>query len=245
MKRMRFRFLTLMALCAVVTLTLGRSATAFSPIYTTGADPGEPDINNEARILSKYLDDLVAYQNECAVLSKRATLEHIHINPVQVKADDLKNRLPVVQNTIRDIIRRFKDTNGWDNLDKELQARLSNSLVHTGELTRKILLQDSFKKLLDDAAANLSSHKDEISIPVNNLRKRFATGALSPLGDNALAIVPVAYRAPAAIGDQGLACLIAKINIGLIVRLGGSPPKPTENKRDCACGYNGCTLPAI
>ncbi len=97
MKRVRFNYWKLTAVVAVLAITIiagGRPSTATKqpPLAVTPAD-----LSSEERALAKYFDDFVAYDSECAKLGKQAVLEHIHINPVQAKSDDLKNRLPGLQ----------------------------------------------------------------------------------------------------------------------------------------------------
>src|SRR5437016_1168998 len=130
MKRARFGYRKLMALGAVLAISL--SPTAFAGKDTVEASrAADPDLTNEVRILDKYFDDLVALQSECAELEKKAVLLHIHVNPVVSKAEDLTKRLPGVQQAIRDIVRKLKAANLWDEFDPQARARIINSIVHT------------------------------------------------------------------------------------------------------------------
>ena len=70
MKRARFSYRKLMALCAVLALTLVQSATAFrgAAPTTSRLAVADPDLSSELRTLEKYSDDLAAYQIECSKL---------------------------------------------------------------------------------------------------------------------------------------------------------------------------------
>ena len=196
MNRGRFNYWKLTAVVAVVAITLVpsvRPSTAKNqPPRVAATAAASADLANEERVIAKYFDDLVAYQSECAKLGKLAVLEHIHINPVQLKSDDLKSRLSEVQNAIREVIRKLKAAKEWDDLDTSVAARITDGTSNT------FFKQTSFKQLLEESSNNLTSHKNEISIPVDNLRKRLTSRTLSPYGDGAdFQIVRASYEAPA------------------------------------------------
>jgi hypothetical protein len=225
----------LMALGAVLVLSI---------ISFAGTVPnmraGDPDLTNELRILGAYFDDLIALQNECAELEKRAVLQHIHINPVVRKSEDLKNRLSGVQQAVREVITKLKAANLWNDFDRQVQARLTDPLVHTGDLTRRILEGEGFKQLMEDAAAKLSSHKNEISIPVDNLLKRVASRTSIPNGDRTLAIALVAYHPLTPAAYRGLACEVGKvITLAKVMdHLGVVANSAILNRVSCACGQS-------
>lgn len=230
MMKSGFSYLKLTAVVAVLAITLipsVRPSTATNqPPLATAAGPDLVNLGNEERALAKYFDDLVAYQSECAKLSKRESLQHIHINPVQVKSDDLKSRLSGLQNTIREIVKKLKAANEWDNLDTSIAAKITDGTSNT------FFKQSSFKQLLEESSNNLTSHGNEISIPLDNLRKRLT----SRYGDGAdVQFVRAAYEAPAPFAFVSLACSVGRIRLGLIGRLGWSATNATIDTVSCNC----------
>ncbi len=238
MKRVRFNYWKLTAVVAVLAITIiagGRPSTATKqpPLAVTPAD-----LSSEERALAKYFDDFVAYDSECAKLGKQAVLEHIHINPVQAKSDDLKNRLPGLQNNVREIVKKLKAANEWDNLNTTVAAGITDPRL------KVYLEQDNFKQLLEESSNNLNSHGNEISIPVDNLRKKLTSRTFSPYGDGAdVQIVRTAYEAPAPMKFVSLRCSIGRMRIGLGIKLGRYPTGETVNRVAGACGENGTFNP--
>jgi len=154
-------------------------------------------------------------------------LEHIHINPVQAKSDDLKSRLPRLQNTIREIVRKLKAANEWNGLDATTAAKITDAKL------KSFFQEDSFKELLEESSNGLTGHANEISAPLDDLRKKL----VSRYGDGAdLQIVRAAYKAPAPMKFVSLACSIGKIRLNLITKLGGIPTNATEHDVFAACG---------
>jgi hypothetical protein len=233
-----FSYLKLAAVVAVLTITImagvrPSTATKQPPPVATPAD-----LSNEERALAKYFDDFVAYDSECAKLGKQAVLEHIHINPVQAKSDDLKRRLPELQNTIREIVKKLKAANEWDDLNTSLAAKITDGTSNT------FFKETSFKQLLEESSNNLISHGNEISIPLDNLRKKLTSRTFSPYGDGAdLQIVRAAYEAPAPMKFVSVRCSIGRARIGLGIKLGHYPSIETINSVAGACGENGTYNP--
>ena len=238
MKRVRFNYWKLTAVVAVLAITIiagvrPSTATKQPPLAATPAD-----FSNEERALAKYFDDFVAYDSECAKLGKQAVLEHIHINPIQAKSDDLKRRLPELQNTIREIVKKLKAAKEWDDLDTTIAAQIKDGTSNT------FFKQESFKQILEESSNNLNSHGNEISIPLENLRKKLTSRTFSPYGDGAdLQIVRAAYEAPPPMKFVSLRCSIGRMRIGLGIKLGRYPTGETVNRVAGACGENGTFNP--
>lgn len=232
MKKVRFGYRKVMALCAVVALTLVQSAIGFSPArsttFTVVGD--EPNLSNELRALNKYADDFLAYQKECSQLKAKASLLSTDLDPVQRKSDDLKRRVTEVQNVIREVVKKFKAAKQWDDLDITTAAKITDASQ------RAQFQGDSFKQLLEDAASSLSSHANEVSIPVDNLRKKLTGRTLSPYGDGAaLPIVLAAYRVPTPVRFISLACTVNKVRNGIIHSLHGGFSNTNCISTACAC----------
>jgi hypothetical protein len=228
-----FRYLKLTAVVAVLALALipsVRPSTATNqPTPVATAAPGA-DIANEERALAKYFDDLVAYRQQTAQLSAKAKLVSTDLDAVQRRSEDLKGRLSGLQSTIGEIVKKLKAAKEWDNLDTNVAAGI------TDPSQKSFFEQNSFKQLLEESSNNLSSHKNEISTPLDNLRKRLASRTFS-FGDDAdVQIVRASYEAPAPVmAFVSLACSVGKVRLGLIHRLGGIATNGTIDQVSCAC----------
>ena len=218
MNRVRFSYLKWtpigVGLVIAVLLSMPSSKATTQPSASNSEAPGA-DTSNEERVIGKYLDDLFSYQNECQQASRRQALRNADIDPLQRKSADLQNRLSEVQNAVRDVVRKLKAANEWDSLDETVLARVTDA-------NRRTFFQESsFKGDLEYAAANLSSHKDEISLLLDDLRKRVARNA-APYGDGAAAFVTAAYHPTTAMFGIGLACRLTKVRLKLIMKNGGN-----------------------
>jgi len=176
------------------------------------------DIANEQRVITRYFEDLVTYDKQAAELGKRSTFLLADLEPLKKRSDDLKGRLPAVQNSVRELVRKLKAANEWEDLDTSLAATITDAKQ------KSVFQQTSFKRLFDDSANNLSSHGNEISAPLDNLRKRLTSRS----GDGEeFQIVRVGYKAPAPVTPLGskdsLGCTIGKMGLVAIHLLGGHP----------------------
>lgn len=230
MIKSRFSYSKLSALLAVFAMTLvpylrTSAVTRLSPIVT-GADLG-----NEQRIIARYADDLVAYDKQTEALGKRARLVSSDLDEVQNRSDDLKRRLSEVQNAVREIVRKLKAANEFDDLDTNLVARITEAR------DKSYFQQNSFKKLLEDAANGLASYGSDISTPVDGLRRKVASRTFSPDGET---VIVRAHHAAAPFGKNGLQCMLSNIQVGIVWRMGGAEDKNHQNTRICAC-YGGAT----
>ena len=221
-KAVNYRKLT--ALCAVVALTLVQSVFAVSPNFA-GDDP---DLNSELRTIDSYANDLVAYKRACAQLAKKPSLLSADVEPVQRNADDLKRRLSDVQTAIREVVRKLKAANQWDDLDATVVSRLNQASI------KSQFQQRGLKSLLEDSAANLNSRASDLSGPVDSLRKKIARMEFTPSRGEAL-FVKAGYVAPVPFEFQGLDCTFQKVRVGLLTRFGRNAT-PAVGDMSCACG---------
>jgi hypothetical protein len=239
-----FRYLKLTAVVAVLAITLipsVRPSTAKNqppPRATAASGADLVNLANEERALAKYFDDLVAYQRDSAKLAKKASLLSSDLDPLQRRSDDLKGRLSGLQNVIAEIVKKLKAAKEWDDLDTSIAAGITDGTSNT------FFKQTSFKQLLEESSNSLTSHKNEISIPLDNLRKKLTRQTLSPYGDGAdVQIVRAAYEAPAPVmAFVSLACSVGRIRLGLIHRLGGQMTNATCDTVSCACSGNSIGL---
>ena len=223
-----FSYLKLTAVVAALAMTLipsmRSSAAKNQPPRATAAT--SVDLANEDRVITKYFDDLVAFDNQSAELGKRARLVSADLDPLQSKSDDLKRRLSGVQDSVREIVRKLKAANEWNDLDTSIAARIKGGTSNT------FLQETSFKQLLEESSNNLTSHANEISTPLDNLRKK-----LTSRYDNGadVQIVRAGYEAPVPFTAGGLRCKIGIIHLKLIIRLGGVPTQKQLEKVLDAC----------
>ncbi|HZM87364.1 MAG TPA: hypothetical protein VFF31_12635 [Blastocatellia bacterium] len=236
MIKSRFSHLKLAALIAVFAMTLvpyprTAAGSRLSPIVT-GADLG-----NEQRIIAKYADDLVAYDKQTQALGKRARLVSSDLDDVQNRSEDLKRRLSEVQNAVREIVRKLKAANEFDDLDANILTRITDAR------DKSYFQQNSFKKLLEDSSNGLTSYGADISTPLENLRRKTASRTFSPDSE---AVIVRAHHAAAPFFRNGLQCMLSNIQVGIVWRMGGAEDKAHQNTRICACqGGATCSGAAI
>ena len=228
MIKSRFSYLKLTALIAVFAMTLvpylrTSAGSRLSPTVTVA------DLGSEQRIIAKYISDLAAYNQETQALGKRARLVSSDLDGVQNRSEDLKRRLSEVQNAVREIVRKLKAANEFEDLDANIVSRITDAR------DRSYFQQNSFKKLLNDASNDLTSYDNDITTPLENLRKKL-TSRTVPSGDSLIR----AHHALAPFGKNGLQCALSNIQVGLVWRLGGAEDRAHQNTRICAC-YGGAT----
>jgi chaperonin cofactor prefoldin len=219
-----FSYLKWTAVVAVLALTViagVRPSTATKQPPATAVSGA--DLANEERALAKYFDDLVTYNHQTTQLSKKASFTLAEIDPLQRRSDDLKGRLSGLQNVIREIVVKLKKADEWSDLDA--------SVVDPN--FRSFSQQISFKDLLEESSNSLTSHGNEISTPLDNLRKKLT----SRYGDGAgVQFVRAAYVTPAPMKFISLGCTIGGIRWKLINKLGGVATDKTADQVSCACG---------
>jgi len=215
----------LLVVCAVVLLPSQRESKATN--LPASAPFVSADVANEKRVLAKYSDDLFAYEKECAQLGKRARLVSGDLEPIQRRSEDLKGRLSEVQNAIREMVKKLKAANEWDDLDTKILSRIADSR------DKSFFEQNSFKKLLEDSANSLVSYGSDVNLPLENLRKKLASRSISPNGD--VRFVNAGYVTPAPYTRLGLACVMANLRLGIGWAVDGREEQGHQNARICAC----------
>jgi hypothetical protein len=231
-----FRYWKLTAVVTVLAITIiagvrPSTATKQPPRSTAVSGPDLVNLVNEERALAKYFDDLYAYHRQSAQLSKKPSLLSADLDPLQRKSDELKGRLSELQNVIREIVRKLKAANEWNDLDTSIAASITDASK------RAKFKENSFKQLLEESSNSLTSYGNEINIPLDKLRKRLTSRTFSPYSDGSdVQIVRAGYEAPAPVRlFRSLGCAVAQIRIGLIDRLGGAPTEEQDNQMECAC----------
>jgi hypothetical protein len=148
------------------------------------------------------------------------------LDPLQRRSDDLKGRLSGLQNVIREIVTKLKAANEWSDLDITTAAKITDARQ------KAYIEQESFKQLLEESSNGLTSHANEISLPLDNLRKKLT----SRYGDGAdVQFVRAAYGAPAPMTFVSLACSVGRIQLGLGHRLHRSASDGLLDTVSCNC----------
>src|SRR5438045_2640135 len=120
MNRMKFSYLKLTAVAAVLAIALipsMRSSTAKnnpSPLVTAVPDA---NLTSEEQVIGKYFDDFVAHDKQAAEIGKKARLVTADLDDIERKSNDLKGRLSGVQSAFGQIIQKLKAANEWNDLD--------------------------------------------------------------------------------------------------------------------------------
>jgi hypothetical protein len=211
-----FNFLKVASIAAGLAMILIPSL----PTSTATTQPPTPEVNlaGEERVIAKYTDDLLTYEASAVALSKRATFIGADLDGLQNKSGDLKRRLAEVQNAVRDVVRKLKAADEWNDLDTRLAARITDPKL------KAQFEQESFKRELEEAASDLTSQVNEISLPVERLRKRL-TGRFGSGAD--FQMVQASY-APTPLARKGLGCRLAILRFKIGAADGTPSPEQAE-----------------
>jgi hypothetical protein len=235
MKTVRFGYLKLAAVFAVLAIVLTgfmKTSTATNQTLPAVAAATGADVANEARVISRYADELASYDRQVVEAAKRARLVTADFDPLQRKSDDLKGRLSDVQNSVRELVRKLKAANEWENLDTP-PARITDPGL------KAVLQENSFKQVLEEASNGLTSRAGEISTPLEDLRKRLTSRYNS--GD--VRFVRASYEAPSPFGFVSVRCSIQTIKVNIVLKLDGITGSNTLSRETWAACHPGQAYP--
>ena len=247
MRKIGFNRLTVGALFAVVAIVSGWSmspSSAKSPASSSAAAP-DLDLSAEINVLNGYIKDLRAFDKKCGLLNKRGAFTAVDLDPLQRNADDLKGRVPSVQNALREAIRKLKAAGRWDRLD-EVVAGITESP------SKELLRQESFKRFLEDSALQLANDSREIPNPIEVLRKRLKAQLSQPGVEAQFTwrAVPATYlrTAEPVVMNVTLRCRFALLRQGLTAAAGvhdndghlGSQESLDDARCYCAHDFGSC-----
>ena len=225
-----FSYVKLIALVAVLAIAF---ISSMRPSAATTRPVPDVDLRNEQQTISRYADDLIVYENQAAELGKRATLVNTDFDPLQRKSDDLKGRLSLVQNAVRDIVRKLKAANEWDDIDTRAAARIKDA-------RQRAFFQDSsFKQLLQDSE-NIGSQANEISSPLDTLRRKLTS---RNHGGAEVQMVRAAFTAPVPFESGSLGCRVGRLGLKIVIGLGGTPSKEQAERVFNRCHPDGTLNP--
>jgi hypothetical protein len=143
------------------------TSTAFAFYPPTTATSSDADLASERRILLAYGRELFDHDTKVEQLSKKATLTNAEVDAVNNKKEDLKRRLPQIQQAIRAVIDKLKAANQFNNFDAIVLARVRDARI-------KALLQEDGgpKRQLERLANDLAGLAQELDTDVQGLRSR-------------------------------------------------------------------------
>jgi len=225
-----FSYVKLIALVAVLAIAF---ISSMRPSAATTRPMPDVDLRNEQQTISRYADDLIVYENQAAELGKRATLVNTEVETLQRKSDDLKGRLSLVQNAVRDIVRKLKAANEWDDIDTRAAARIKDA-------RQRAFFQDSsFKQLLQDSE-NIGSQANEISSPLDTLRRKVTS---RNYGGAEVQMVRAAFTQPAPFESGSIGCRIGRLGLKIVIGLGGTPSREQSDRVFNRCHPDGTLNP--
>jgi len=225
-----FSYVKLIALVAVLAIAF---ISSMRPSAATTRPVPDVDLRNEQQTISRYADDLIVYENQAAELGKRATLVNTEVETLQRKSDDLKGRLSLVQNAVRDIVRKLKAANEWDDIDTRAAARIKDA-------RQRAFFQDSsFKQLLQDSE-NIGSQANEISSPLDTLRRKVTS---RNYGGAEVQMVRAAFTQPAPFESGSIGCRIGRLGLKIVIGLGGTPSREQSDRVFNRCHPDGTINP--
>jgi hypothetical protein len=198
------------------------------------------DLRAENRILAAYLEDLRSFDKQGADLGKRPSVSRTEFAAYERQGDELKRRVSDLQNTLRQVIDKFKAAGQWDNLEQTLLAKIKDSEF------QNFVRTEGFKKTLDEAASGRNINVNEIASPVEVLRNKVQGRASDPTferGNSALAsrAVRVAYTPAPAMFASNVRCRLARLRFGIsgAVSNDGKASAGANVARNCFCGNIG------
>lgn len=223
----------LTGMCAILAVgvgfTAGPSRGAFQPALATTAGA---ELTSELQTLDTYVDDLITFNKKCAGLSRKQSLTGPELDPLQRNGDDLKLRLSRVQNALGDIVRKLKAAGQWDDLDAKVLATITDTRVQAQ------FRETSFKQELENAATRLSNNANEISKPLEALRRKVAARARDEVvsQDAQFHVVQVAYNPGGpTVKFVSLGCSLANLRLGISGFVHGRPSHDAYQNVTCAC----------
>lgn len=233
--KLNYHLLTIM----VGVLTVGVTQFMHTPVAGSTAPPAfaDADVTAESRVLDAFVDDLNSFDRKNRQLGRKTSLLQAEVDSQQRVADDLKRRLSSVQDALRQIARKLKASGQWDNFDETLLAKVANPKL------QDFIRREGFKKTLEDSISSLSSDANQISSPLDNLRRKVqarnrefgsATSAF------AFHTVRVAYTPEPVVGKFDLRCRLANLRQGLSGFVHGKPTQAANDAQICACLPEDC-----
>ena len=198
-------------------------------LRSAASNPNIDDLNltSERQVLESFINDFVAYNKECAQLSKKPNLVRTEVEGLERKSEALKQRLSLLQNASRSIVSKLKAAGKWDNLNETI-------LANTSDGRQKSFLQGiNFKAEIEEAANTIGTRGKEIDVPIEKLRRRVASRSMSE-NENVL-MLRAGYVGAVPMATTSLGCSAGKLMIGAFRAAGKTVPDIVLDFTSCAC----------
>ena len=229
------RLLSLRKVVAGTALAAIAIALAQNGARQAASSSDDLNLRTETQVIESFFNDFVSYRKECAQLSKKQNLLSTQVDGVERKADALKSRLSAVQNAARAIVSKLKAANKWDTLNETV-------LANADPRHRSFFQNINFKAEIEEAAATLGGRAKELSLPVEDLRRKVAASS----GDTRSLMVAAAYSPAVPSTNSSLGCAAGRLMIGAFHAAGLKVPDIVLDFTGCACSPTcpGCVASA-
>jgi hypothetical protein len=225
MMRRLFNLRNLVAISAVAAIALGLAQSDSRRSAASATNVDDLNLRAETQVIESFINDFVTYNKECAQLGRKQNLLNTEVDGVERKAQGLQQRLSNVQNAARTIISKLKAANKWDTLNQDIVARASDP-------RHKAFFHNiNFKAEIEEAAATFGSRGKDVSLPVDNLRRKVAASS----GDAKSLMVRALYSLAVPVSSGSLACTAGKLMIGACHAAGQKVPDIVLDFTSCAC----------
>lgn len=197
------------------------------------------NLDNEVRVLDRFVDDWANIFKQHGVLNKRAAITSGEFDAFKSSSEGLRNRCSEFQTAIRDLVQKLKDADRWNALDDELLAKTNNQ-----KLISSFRETGGPKRLLAEASSSFcSGTTSEITGPVESLRRKLSAQVRDSSFDQGL--VRVSYAPEPPVFQKAFRCLgsIARVYGRMIIGDKNYENSQAYKNWDCFC-FDTCSSPA-
>lgn len=212
---------------AITALAIAAIALSLSLYPATGARSlAAADLTAEKQALTSFADGLTSLEKNVAELQKRSSITSTELNSAKTSASTLKTKVSPLGQTFQSVINKLKAAGEWENFDATV-------LKQTTDPKAQALISNAggAKKILQDAATQLSGLSTEIDALVQPLNSRVASTGFSFGNSRALGFMPVraSFTPTATAAFASGKCIFYG---GLYIVVG---TKRSENRWCCNC----------
>lgn len=196
MTKSRFNrsYLTLVLVLLTIAF-LHNAPQGLNPTAGARSMPAVADLTAEKQALSSFDTNLTNLEIKVRSLLTKSTITSVDLNSTKSSATALKTNVSQVQQTFQSVINKLKASGEWDNFDAATLRQITDP-----EARSRITTAGGAKKILLDAASQLSGLTTEIDALVQPLNSRVASSGLSPVFRGATGFMPAGASFVAASG---------------------------------------------
>jgi hypothetical protein len=174
----------------------------------TATSPGEVDLSSEARVVSAYNEDLLAFIQGIEALKQQPPISQADADAARADAWILEERVPQVVQAISGAIRKLRDAGVWDQVDEFIYAR-----IHDDQLRRlmergggpRVRLENSVTEIPDLASPFFRDTISEID-SITRTARADSIITRQPFGFG-FSLVRAGYNPTASARVSGFACV--------------------------------------